>query len=227
MVETTEELRQASRSAEPDFRSGNTPRQYFGAIRYHLTSTLKGMGVTIKHMFRMGDASKGEKRSIYTYQYPDEGEKRMAEECSVRHRGMIYLEPSKCIMCYACEKVCPAQCIKIEGVRLKSDNFMTRFTVDNSKCIFCALCTEVCPSDCIHHGREWDYSAFKREGLVRDLLRGKVFTPEDYLQSKKDLEEAQVIEANFKAEQDRLKAEAKAAKDKAAAAKADTKPEGE
>jgi hypothetical protein len=78
----------------------------------------------------------------------------------------------------------------------------------------------VCPSDCIHHGREWDYSAFKREGLVRDLLLGKVFTPKDYLQSKKDLEQATILEENFKKEQEALKAAAKAAKATAPAAPA-------
>jgi len=216
MVETTEKLREASSPSSEFHRPGHNARSYFGSIKYHLVSTLKGMKVTWKHFIQSGKGN--EKRAIYTYQYPDEGMEAMAEHVAERHRGMIYLEPSKCIMCYACSKVCPAQCIVIEGVRLKSDNYMTRFTVDNSKCIFCGLCTEVCPSDCIHHGREWDYSAFKREGLVRDLLRGTVFTPADYLQSKTDLEQAKVIEENFKKEQDALKAAAKAAKAPAAGA---------
>ncbi len=221
MVEKTDKaadyaLQASSLEDAEDTLEGPSFREYFRNLKYHLSSTMKGMGVTIRHMFHMG---KGDaKRSIYTYQYPDEGEQRMAEEVAERHRGMIYLEPSKCIMCYACSKVCPAQCIVIEGVRLKSDNYMTRFTVDNSKCIFCGLCTEVCPTDCIHHGREWDYSAFKREGLVRDLLKGSVFSPQDYIQSKKDLDQAKIIEGNFKKEQDALKAQKKAEEEKKAKA---------
>jgi len=248
MVEATKEAGKAADNA-PSVnnveRSGNSFSQYFDDIRYHMKSTLKGMGITIRHMIHAGeDADEGTpsadagqypgskydrkvmgkaKRSIYTYQYPDEGEAAMAEHVSERHRGMIYMEPSKCIMCYACSKVCPAQCIVIEGVRLKADNYMSRFTVDNSKCIFCGLCTEVCPTDCIHHGREWDYSSFKREGMVRDLLTGKVFTPDDYRASQEELNRAKVIEANFKKEQDALKAQAKAEKEAKAKAEGDAK----
>lgn len=226
MVEASAEAKQAAKDAQAADkavaeRETANVSQYFEDIRYHIKSTLKGMGVTIRHMFHMGDEKKGEKRSIYTYQYPDEGQEAMAEHVAERHRGMIYMEPSKCIMCYACEKVCPAQCIVIEGVRLKADNYMSRFTVDNSKCIFCGLCTEVCPTDCIHHGREWDYSSFKREGMVRDLLTGKVFTPDDYRASQEELARAKIIESNFKKEQDAIKAKKKAekeAKEKAEAA---------
>lgn len=189
---------------------------YFRGLRHHATSTLAGMRITMKHLLHLGRGA--DKHATATYQYPDEGLKRMAEEVAQRHRGLIYLEPSKCVMCMACERVCPTQCIVIEGVRLKTDNFMTRFTVDNSKCMFCGLCTEVCPADCIHHGREWDYAAFTRDGMVRDLLRGKLFTPADYIQSKRDLELAKSIEANFKQEEAALKAKADAEK-KAAAAK--------
>lgn len=189
-----------------------SPRDYFTGLKYQLKSTLKGMRVTIQHMFHMGDKSQNEKREIFTYQYPEEGKEGSEREVAKRHRGLIYLEPSKCIMCYACVKVCPAQCIVIEGVRLKADNYMTRFTVDNSKCIFCSLCTEVCPTDCIIHGREWDYSSFKREGMVRDLLTAEIFTPEKYIESKRALQEALVIEANFKVIADAEKAAAKAAK---------------
>ena len=54
------------------------------------------MGVTLRHLFHAG---KGDaKRSIYTYQYPDEGIERAHEEVSERHRGVHFLEPSKCIM---------------------------------------------------------------------------------------------------------------------------------
>lgn len=197
-------------------------RGYFENIAYHLKSTAVGMGVTLKHLFQTGKGA--EKHSLYCYQYPDEGVERMREEVSERHRGIHFLEPSKCIMCLMCSKVCPVQCIVIEGVRLGKDQLLSRFTIDYSKCLFCGLCTEPCPSDCIHHGREWDYSGFSRTTLVKDMLRNRVYTPaahEEYLAAH---EEAKLIEAEFKKIAAAEKAKAAALAPKPAAPAAAAKP---
>ena len=171
-------------------------RGYFENIAYHLKSTAVGMGVTIKHMFQTGKGA--DKHALYCYQYPDEGVERMREEVSERHRGIHFLEPSKCIMCLMCSKVCPVQCIVIEGVRLGKDQLLSRFTIDYSKCLFCGLCTEPCPSDCIHHGREWDYSGFSRTTLVKDMLRNRVYTPAAHQEYLAAHDEAKLIEAEYK-----------------------------
>lgn len=192
-------------------------RGYFENIVYHLKSTSVGMGVTLKHFFHTGKGKN--KHSIYTYQYPDEGHARAHEEVSERHRGVHFLEPSKCILCLLCAKVCPVQCIVIEGVRLGKEELITRFTIDYSKCLFCALCTEPCPTDCIHHGREWDYSGYERGTLVKDMLKGEVYTLESHEASKVLLEEAKIIEKAFKAEQAEIKKLAAEAKKKAGGAK--------
>jgi|GEM_PF-1547337 len=171
-------------------------RGYFENIAYHLKSTAVGMGVTLKHLFQTGKGA--DKHALYCYQYPDEGVERMREEVSERHRGIHFLEPSKCIMCLMCSKVCPVQCIVIEGVRLGKDQLLSRFTIDYSKCLFCGLCTEPCPSDCIHHGREWDYSGFSRATLVKDMLRNRVYTPAAHQEYLAAHDEAKLIEAEFK-----------------------------
>ncbi len=193
-------------------------RGYFQNIAYHLKSTAVGMGVTLKHMFQTGKGP--EKRGIYCYQYPDEGVERAREEVSERHRGIHFLEPSKCIMCLMCAKVCPVQCIVIEGVRLGKDQLLTRFTIDYSKCLFCGLCTEPCPSDCIHHGREWDFSGFSRNTLVKDMLRNRIYTPDVHQQYLAAHEEAKLIEAEYKKVAAAEKAKAAAAAPKPAAAPA-------
>ncbi len=197
-------------------------RGYFENIAYHLKSTAVGMGVTIKHMFQTGKGA--EKHALYCYQYPDEGVERMREEVSERHRGIHFLEPSKCIMCFMCSKVCPVQCIVIEGVRLGKDQLLSRFTIDYSKCLFCGLCTEPCPSDCIHHGREWDYSGFSRDTLVKDMLRNRVYTPAAHQEYLAAHEEAKIIEAEYKKVAAAEKAKAAAAAPKPAAAPAAAAP---
>ncbi|MBP9893406.1 MAG: 4Fe-4S binding protein, partial [Planctomycetes bacterium] len=195
---------------------------YFENIAYHLKSTAVGMGVTLKHLFQTGKGA--EKHGIYCYQYPDEGVERMREEVSERHRGIHFLEPSKCIMCLMCSKVCPVQCIVIEGVRLGKDQLLSRFTIDYSKCLFCGLCTEPCPSDCIHHGREWDYSGFSRTTLVKDMLRNRVYTPAAHQEYLAAHDEAKLIEAEFKKIAAAEKAKAAAAAPKPAAPAAAAKP---
>ncbi len=197
-------------------------RGYFENIAYHVKSTAVGMGVTLKHLFQTGKGA--DKHSIYCYQYPDEGTERAREEISERHRGIHYLEPSKCIMCLMCAKVCPVQCIVIEGVRLGKDQLLTRFTIDYTKCLFCGLCTEPCPSDCIHHGREWDYSGFSRTTLVKDMLRNRIYTPEIHSEYLSAHEEAKLIEAEFKKIAAAEKAKAAALKPAAPAAAAKAAP---
>ena len=51
------------------------------------------------------------------------------------------IEKSSCIVCGACEPVCPVDCISVEddGKRL----------IDEDACIDCNACAEVCPVQCI------------------------------------------------------------------------------
>ncbi len=51
------------------------------------------------------------------------------------------IEKSACIVCGACEPVCPVDCISVEddGKRL----------IDEDACIDCGACAEVCPVQCI------------------------------------------------------------------------------
>ena len=55
---------------------------------------------------------------------------------------MIEIKDKKdCCGCWACENVCPKQCIS-----MNEDNEGFRYpTVDKDKCINCHLCEKVCP----------------------------------------------------------------------------------
>jgi len=105
-----------------------------------LLELLKGMSLTMRHMFR----------PVITINYPEEKTPK-----SVRFRGLHALRrypngEERCIACKLCEAVCPALAITIEssqrddGVRCT-----TSYDIDLFKCIFCGFCEESCPVDSI------------------------------------------------------------------------------
>ena len=79
-----------------------------------------------------------------TREYPEQP----AERIGNRQRGHLYNDAAKCIVCHACDKVCPVDCFKMEGERDEHNKIHTsRFDIDLSKCIYCGLCVRACPTD--------------------------------------------------------------------------------
>lgn len=58
-------------------------------------------------------------------------------------RGFIVLDKSKCISCFRCAQICPANAIQMRYY----DNFYPG--IDYTKCIFCHFCIESCPTGAI------------------------------------------------------------------------------
>ncbi len=59
------------------------------------------------------------------------------------YRGILTIEPEKCIMCKACATKCPTGCISVDP----SSGLWKR---DIMACVYCGVCVEVCPVKCIH-----------------------------------------------------------------------------
>ncbi len=167
---------------------------WLGNIKDALWSTMVGMGITFRHIF---------KRPV-TYQYPED-----VVPVATRYRGMHFLEQDKCIACRACEKACPVDCIEIRFLRHPgSVNEWFEFSLDYNKCMFCELCCSPCPEDCIHEGKEFGFARYDRSELVVDLTTWK---------GLRDVDHQRIKEAE---EEKKRKAAAMAAKKKAAEAKA-------
>ena len=104
------------------------PHRYGFAERFYLT-LIPGLMVTLRHflrnLFRRG--------RTYTIQYPEEN-----RPVSERYRGIHILTARedgspKCVACYMCATVCPAECIYIEaGERPEKaiEKYPTRFEID-------------------------------------------------------------------------------------------------
>ncbi len=76
----------------------------------------------------------------------------------------LMLDPEPCILCRACEDVCPWNCIFmldtgiINEVQDESTGELVQraeavFVVDDNACTRCSVCVERCPSDCLYYAR--------------------------------------------------------------------------
>jgi NADH-quinone oxidoreductase subunit I len=149
---------------------------------------LDGMLTTLKNLGRTLFL-----RQWSTIQWPEQ-----KRPHSVRYRGIHLLTvredgTPKCVACYMCATVCPAECIYIEsGERPEKtiEKYPTRFEIDLLRCVYCGFCVDACPEEAILMSRENDLVGTTREELVidRDRLmnRGKLqehgpgYRPDDH-----------------------------------------------
>ncbi len=142
---------------------------------WRVTSALaKGMGVTLRQMFR----------PTITENYPDE-----PPHFEARYRGVHVLQRDengmeKCVACFLCAAACPANCIYIEAAentgeqRISAGERYARvYNIDYNRCIFCGYCVEACPTDAITHGHGFEIASYNTSSLIyrkeQLLLPGK------------------------------------------------------
>lgn len=127
-------------------------------------SLLVGMWITLRHTLR---------RPV-TLNYPYES-LRMTE----RFRGHVDLianeetgEPN-CVVCMACQKACPSNCIRVEGAKPEgaTRRFPTLFLLDFTTCSLCGLCVESCKFNALKFSREYNLASLRKEDYQMDLLQ--------------------------------------------------------
>jgi len=132
-----------------------------------LIEILKGLSLTFRKLFA----------KPVTVQYP---EVKKTPAPGFRGRHALVRDPEtgkeRCIGCYRCAQVCPAQCIHIETERdpKTRERKIKRYDIDALRCIFCGYCVEVCPVNAIVLTEFYEYSGYTREELYFDketLLR--------------------------------------------------------
>ena len=135
-----------------------------------------GMWLTFKNMLRTLV-----RREAATIQFPEQ-----KRNISGRYRGIHILTARedgtpKCVACYMCATVCPAECIYIEaGERPEKaiEKYPTRFEIDLLRCVYCGFCVDACPEEAIIMSRENNLVGTTRAELIMDrdqlMARGRI-----------------------------------------------------
>src|SRR5690349_4367030 len=166
--------------------------------RSYLPELIRGLAITTRHFLRnlfgtreVGTPFEDRKGSlITTVQYPEE-----KQPYPDGYRGLHRLVPRedgkpRCVACYMCATICPAQCIYIEAGEYEADSpesgsrviekYPTQFVIDELRCIVCGLCVDACPKDAIRMDTyTHTTSEYNRQGFVYDipkLLKGPPVT---------------------------------------------------
>ncbi len=167
--------------------------------RMYLPDLIKGLGITITHFMRnlFGERDPNPQvvnrtgtSLVSTVQYPEE-----KVPYPEGYRGLHRLVPRedgkpRCVACYMCATICPAQCIYIEAGEYPENDaavesrviekFPTTFVIDELRCVVCGLCVDACPKDAIRMDTYTHTpSEYNRQGFVYDipkLLKGPPVT---------------------------------------------------
>ncbi len=130
--------------------------------RLYLPQILRALATTFKHIFQ----------PRRTVRYP---ERRRAEYVP-RYRGVHRLNRDergrvKCVACFMCPTICPAQCIHITGGPAPwpdREKYPIKFDIDELRCIYCGMCEEVCPVDAIELTPIYDMVGLSRAEMIFD-----------------------------------------------------------
>jgi NADH-quinone oxidoreductase subunit I len=132
--------------------------------RMYFPEVIRGLGVISRHLLKnlfwsrdtnteVLDRKQGPTASdVTTICYPEE-----KQPYPPGYRGAHRLVPradgkARCVACYMCATVCPAQCIYIEAAEVEGDpieKYPKKFVIDELRCIMCGFCVEACPKDAI------------------------------------------------------------------------------
>ncbi len=136
---------------------------YFREIIVGGVSLLEGMRVTFRRLLQ----------PVVTVQYPREFMK-----LSPAYRGHIEFRvfedtgTHKCIACGTCQRICPTNVIKVQGIKHqpKGSKVGTHYVIDFTRCSLCGLCVECCPTRTLQYSTEYQLVGESRWDGVYDLM---------------------------------------------------------
>jgi NADH-quinone oxidoreductase subunit I len=143
---------------------------------------LIGLSVTMREMMRALFGGK-----MHTTKYPFE-KLPIGPRYRAIHEMKRLLESGheRCIACGLCEKICPANAIRIEAHYGEDGRkAVDEYTINFGRCIFCGYCAEVCPELAITHGGRYETASEQRSSFS---LFGDMLTPIDQLTSQQEFQ---------------------------------------
>lgn len=119
-------------------------------------------------------------KNMHTVQYPAE-KLPIGPRYRAVHKLLALLESgeNRCIGCGLCEKICIADCIRMDTkIDENSRKEVLEYTINFGRCIFCGYCAEVCPELAIVHGGRYENASEQRAHFV---VKDDLLTPLDKL----------------------------------------------
>jgi NADH-quinone oxidoreductase subunit I len=136
---------------------------YFSEIFQGLWSLFVGLGITFREFFK----------PVVTMPYPYE-----TLEMPARYRGHVELIEDeegkpKCIVCMACQRACPSNCITLDGEKPEGSKkkVLTSYQLDFTRCSLCGSCVEACNFDALTFSKEYNLASTRKEDFYFDLLK--------------------------------------------------------
>jgi NADH-quinone oxidoreductase subunit I len=153
--------------------------------RLYLPRVFSGLAATLRHMF-------SPRRTV---RYPEQ----RRQEYTPRYRGVHRLNRDakgrvKCVACFMCPTICPAQCIHITGAPSPwpdREKYPVKFDIDELRCIYCGMCEEVCPVDAIELTPVYDMVGLSRAEMIFD--KEKLLAVFDATQDRKPPKNPRIV----------------------------------
>ena len=129
------------------------------------TELFVGLWVVLREMLKF---------NIHTVKYPEE-KLPLGPRYRAIHEMLRLMESGteRCIGCGLCEKICVADCIRMETkIDQNSRKEVSEYSINFGRCIFCGYCAEVCPELAIVHGGRYENVSEQRAhySMFDDLL---------------------------------------------------------
>ncbi|MGE7778067.1 NADH-quinone oxidoreductase subunit NuoI [Chitinophaga caseinilytica] len=134
------------------------------AEKLYLPAIAKGMGITLKHLFK--------KKA--TVNYPEE-----TRPFSPVFRGLHILNRDemgreRCTACGLCAVACPAEAITMEAAErlpgeehlYREEKYAARYEINMLRCIFCGFCEEACPKQAVYMSETFAPANYQRKGFI-------------------------------------------------------------
>ncbi len=142
----------------------------------------------VRHAAAIGVAVK---ESVYpltaTVQYP-----RQRKKMPDNFRGYILFDPEKCINCWECAFICPANAIRMK----EAPNKKYYPTIDYGRCIFCHFCIDSCSGGALRATKIHDVAYKDMDEML--TLTEEMIEPPEIIREDKKLVEYQIDEKDLR-----------------------------
>lgn len=163
-----------------NMQENNYPKTTWSKFKQVVRRSIKGelLGGLKVTFIMMKEALFNDK--MHTVSYPSE-RLPIGPRYRAMHKLLTLLESgeNRCIGCGLCEKICIADCIRMDTkIDKDSRKEVLEYTINFGRCIFCGYCAEVCPELAIVHGGRFENASEQRAGFA---TKDDLLTPMDKL----------------------------------------------